>query len=177
MIEPVGDSGSSFGTDSIKVRPASKADLSTIAEIGADAFSGLRPKDMGLKWVSACFSAFPRMEYWVAESDDTIAGYILWNEKGGFRKDAVLELEQIAVIPNLRNRGIGRSLLLHSLAGVRERLHSRGSRIKLVEVTTGTEQQAVEFYRRSLGADVVAKIPDYFRGDEFILISRKQGET
>ncbi len=165
-----------FGSDAVEIRQATKGDLAKIAEIGTKAFSGLRPEDSGLRWVTACFSAFPRMEYWVAESGRTLVGYILWNEKGGFRKDAVLELEQIAVSPNMRSRGVGRRLITLSLEGVRQRIQARGSHIKIIEVTTGTEQEAVEFYRRTLGAEVVAQIPDYFRGTEFILISRDQAK-
>jgi hypothetical protein len=45
--------------------------------------------------------------------------------------------------------------------------------LKLVEVTTGSEQGAVDFYRRTLGAEVAAQIPDVFRGEEYILIARE----
>ncbi|MDG6913393.1 MAG: GNAT family N-acetyltransferase, partial [Nitrososphaerota archaeon] len=77
------------------------------------------------------------MEYWVIESDGQVNGYILWSEKGGFREQAVLELEQIAVQKQVRGQGMGRELILRSLEEVEKRLHERGARLKLVEVTTG----------------------------------------
>ena len=157
----------------LKIRPAVKDDLPSIASIGSEAFSGLRPLDRGMSWVNSCFAAGPRMVYWVAESSRGILGYILWNEKGGFRERAVIELEQIAVSKKVRSQGIGRKLILESLKGVEQALESRGSKLKLIEVTTGSEQNALEFYRHVLKAEVAAKIPDYFRGDEFVLLSRR----
>jgi ribosomal protein S18 acetylase RimI-like enzyme len=112
------------------------------------------------------------MLYWVAEDRKEIRGYILWVEKGGFRKEAVLELEQIAVDAAFRRKGIGTTLVRESLKGLRSILHDRGSSLKLIEVTTGTEQGAVDFYRRTLGAELVARLPDVFRGDEIVLFAR-----
>jgi ribosomal protein S18 acetylase RimI-like enzyme len=158
----------------VSVRRAESRDLDSISEIGSEAFSGLRPPDRATAWVRACFAASPRMEYWVAEDASGILGYILWSEKGGFRAQSVLELEQVAVRTESRRKGVGAELIVRSLAGVRERLRQRGSALKLVEVTTGSEQGALEFYRKVLGAEVAAEIPDYFRGTEFILIARGQ---
>ncbi|MDG6969847.1 MAG: GNAT family N-acetyltransferase [Nitrososphaerota archaeon] len=158
----------------IRVRLAIPSDIPYIAEIGCEAFSGLRPLECGMRWVEACFAAHPRMEYWVAEmgTESTAAGYILWLEKGGFRKDAVLELEQIAVRKAMRGTGIGRELVVQSLQGVKSRLQARGSELSVIEITTGSEQRAVGFYRRTLGANPVATIPSLFRGDELVLLAR-----
>jgi ribosomal protein S18 acetylase RimI-like enzyme len=114
------------------------------------------------------------MQYWVAISAGKVVGYILWLEKGGFRKDAVLELEQVAVRAARRGQGIGEALIRGSLDGLRIALQSRGARLKLIEVTTGSEQGAIGFYARVLGAEVAARIPDVFRGDEYILIAREK---
>jgi ribosomal protein S18 acetylase RimI-like enzyme len=114
------------------------------------------------------------MQYWVAVSAGEVVGYILWLEKGGFRTDAVLELEQVAVRATLRGKGIGEALIRASLDELRQALRSRGARLKLIEVTTGSEQGAIGFYARVLGAEVAARIPDVFRGDEFILIAREK---
>lgn len=157
----------------LTVRRATETDLGAIAEIGAEAFSGLRPKERADAWVRACWRAAPRFGYWVGESDGAIHGYILWMEKGGFRAEAVLELEQIAVRADSRGKGVGAEIVVRSLVELEEELRSRGSRLKLIEVTTGTEQDAVEFYRRTLGAEVQARLPDIFRGDELILVARR----
>ena len=154
------------------VRPAQEADLDGIASVGSEAFSGLRPLADGRRWVDACWRAAPRMKYWVAELRGEIVGYILWIEKGGFRRDAVLELEQVAVRASVRGRGIGEALIRASLGALRGELAARGSHLKLVEVTTGSEQGAIGFYARVLGTEIAARIPDFFRGDEYILIAR-----
>ena len=155
------------------VRPTRDDDREGIAAIGAEAFRGLRPIDRGRAWVTACWNAAPRMRYWVVEDPSGLLGYILWVEKGGFRDEAVVELEQIAVRAATRGRGIGARLVIESLAEFEAALVARGSRLKLIEVTTGTEQGAVEFYRRTLGAEVVAALPNLFRGEEKILIARR----
>ena len=156
-----------------RVREATHSDLPAIARIGAESFSGLRPPERATQWVASCFAAFPRMRYWVAELDGNIVAYILWVEKGGFRDQAVVELEQIAVSPALRGRGIGHELVTESVKSIEQHIRNRGGVLKLVEVTTGSEQHAIDFYRQTLGAEVVAQIPDYFRGDEFVLIARR----
>ena len=158
----------------VDVRPAREADLAGIAAVGAEAFSGLRPISEARRWVEACWRAGPRMQYWVAVSEDTVVGYILWLEKGGFRKEAVLELEQVAVRAADRGRGVGEVLIRTSIAALRQGLRSRGARLKLIEVTTGSEQGALGFYARVLGTEVAARIPDFFRGDEYILIAREK---
>lgn len=132
----------------------------------------MRPRESALQWVQACWNAGPRLHYWVAVLGGKVVGYILWVEKGGFRKEAVLELEQIAVLASHRGKGIGERLVRTSLEGERRRLEQRGSRLKLVEVTTGSDQGALGFYRRALGAKPVTKIPDLFCGDEYVLIAR-----
>lgn len=156
----------------IRVRPAQEADLPGIASIGSESFSGLRPLAAATRWVHACWAAHPRMRYWVAEQGGTPTAYILWMEKGGFRSEAVVELEQIAVHPSLRGQGVGGELIRASLAQLTRSIESEGRRVKVIEVTTGSEQGAVEFYRRVLGAEVVATIPGLFRGVEFILVAR-----
>jgi ribosomal protein S18 acetylase RimI-like enzyme len=154
------------------VRRAKESDIAAIAHIGSIAFSGLKPLSSAKAWVRSCWNAAPRMNYWVAESPQGVSGYILWVEKGGFRKKAVMELEQIAVLPGSRRQGIGAALVASSLRDIKESLARRGSRLKVVEVTTGSEQGAIEFYHRTIGTESVAMIPDLFRGDEYVLIAR-----
>ena len=158
----------------VEVRPAREVDLDGIAAVGSEAFSGLRPIGEARRWVDACWRAGPRMQYWVAVSDGAVVGYILWLEKGGFRKEAVLELEQVAVRAARRGQGIGEALIRTSIEALRQGLRSRGARLKLIEVTTGSEQGAIGFYARVLGTEVAARLPDFFRGDEYILIAREK---
>jgi ribosomal protein S18 acetylase RimI-like enzyme len=115
------------------------------------------------------------MIYWVAEDRRSVIGYVLWMEKGGFRPAAVFELEQIAIEASARRRGAGSALIRASLRDIEDLLRKRGSRLKLVEVTTGAEQDALRFYQRTLGARVVATLPQLFRGDEHVLFARRRG--
>lgn len=161
----------------LKVRSATESDLPAIATIGSEAFSGLRPLDAATRWVRACWAAHPRLRYWVADQLGVAVAYILWMEKGGFRKEAVVELEQIAVRASLRQQGVGGELIRGSLEQLTRLIEAEGRRIKVIEVTTGSEQGALEFYRRVLGAEVVAKVPGLFRGDEFILVARPSART
>jgi GNAT superfamily N-acetyltransferase len=112
------------------------------------------------------------MRYWVAHSQSEIVGYILWLEKGGFRSESVIELEQIAVRATWRHGGVGSLLARRSAAAIERVLLREGRTLKLVEITTGSEQGAVHFYYNSLGARPVARISNFFRGDEIVLISR-----
>ncbi|MFZ1023395.1 MAG: GNAT family N-acetyltransferase [Thermoplasmata archaeon] len=157
---------------STQVRRARQGDLEAIARIGSASFSGLRPSARGLRWIRNNWAGRPRMRYWIARRGGKLVAYILWIEKGGFRLDAVVELEQIAVDPGLRGKGIGSVLVRRSLRQLHEEIGRSGRRVKVIEVTTGSEQGAIGFYRRALGAKVVAKIPNLFRGNEYILIAR-----
>ncbi|RMF32288.1 MAG: GNAT family N-acetyltransferase [Candidatus Nitrosothermus koennekii] len=123
------------------------------------------------EWIRLKYLGYPANRYYVIE-DNEIKGYILWIELGGFRKDAVIELEQIAITPKEQGKGLGSRLIKESLKDVIKELEIRGSRLKLVKVTTGTENQAQRLYKKALNAKPVAVIPDFFRGDEVILIAR-----
>jgi ribosomal protein S18 acetylase RimI-like enzyme len=81
----------------------------------------MKPK----KWIKCNFKVFPRMQYFVAQFKGKVLGYILWVEKGGFRKNAVLELEQIAVHPDYRGIGIGTKLIKESLKELKNHLRKK----------------------------------------------------
>lgn len=147
-------------------------DLNKIALIASENFSGLKNIEDAKKWVGCNFSAFPRTQYFVAETDGKISGYVLWLEKGGFRKESVFELEQIAVDKKFHGQGIGTQLIKKSLLELKKYLEERGSVLKAIEVTTGTDNRAQELYKKTLGAETECVIKDLFRGDEVIMIAR-----
>lgn len=157
---------------SIKIHPLKKNEIKKVAEIASQCFSGLKPFEEAKKWVSCNFQAFPRMKYFVAKINGEITGYILWMEKGGFRKEAVLELEQIAVSPDFQGKGIGTILIKESLKEIKKDLKKRDAKLKIIEVTTSTENQAQKLYKKTLDAKPEAKIKKLFRGDEVIMIAR-----
>lgn len=108
----------------------------------------------------------------MAHADKEIVGYIQWMEKSGFRKEVVLELEQIAVSPEWRNQGVGSYLINSSLSLVKEELAKREAVLKHVVVTTRTDNDAQKIYRETLNASVETTIPDLFSADEVIMIAR-----
>ncbi len=156
----------------IKIKSLKKEDITKVAKIAMENFSGLKEKRSAEKWINCNFKAFPRMQYFVVKSERNILGYILWIEKGGFRKESVWELEQIAIKKEFQGVGVGKELIKDSLEKIKESLKKRGSKLKLIEVTTGTDNRAQKIYQKILGAKRECKIKNLFRGDEIIMIAR-----
>lgn len=156
----------------VKIRRCEMSDLDSLVNVYLDCFHGMEDPKLVKKWFECNFNAYPRMQYFVAELEGKVVGYILWIEKGGFRKEAVWELEQIGVLSEYRGRGIGTKLILESLKEIKEQLKKRGSRLKLVEVTTGTHQKAQRLYEKTLGAKAECVIKNLFRGDEVVMVAR-----
>ena len=103
----------------MNITKANKKDLNGIVAIGSENFSGLKDINNAKKWIKCNFLAFPRTQYFVAKADGKVSGYILWIEKGGFRKESVFELEQIAVGKNYQGQGIGTQLIEKSLPEIK----------------------------------------------------------
>ena len=154
------------------IAKAKKQDLDKIVKIAFGNFSGLKNAKRAKNWVRGNFSNFPRMQYFVSKNNGKISGYILWVEKGGFRKESVFELEQIAVARDFQGQGIGTQLIEKSLLEIKKYLKKRRSVLKLIEVTTGTDNKAQGLYKKTLGAEAECVIKNLFRGDEVIMIKR-----
>ncbi len=155
-----------------QIRRMRENDIDDVVKVYLDCFKGMRDPEVVERWIRCNFNAYPRMQYFVAEMDGKVVGYILWVEIGGFRKEAVLELEQIGVLRDYRGQGIGSKLIIKSLEEMKKYLIERGSKLKLVEVTTGTSNQAQKLYMKTLNAKPECLIKDLFRGDELIMIAR-----
>ncbi len=156
----------------LKIQPLNKKELPEIAKIANQCFRGYGSLAGAKKWLTCNFSAFPRTQYFAAKEEDEILGYILWLEKGGFRQEAVFELEQIAVKETARGRGVATFLIEQSLKNILGCLKKRGSKLKIVEVTTGTDNQAQCLYQKTLRAQPEAVLKNFFRGDEVIMLAR-----
>ena len=77
----------------MQIRSMRVEDLLNVAKVHREAF----PRQLhSEQWISCNFNAYPRIRFFVAEDEGTILGYVQWIEKSGFRKEVVLELEQIA---------------------------------------------------------------------------------
>ncbi|MEM5829683.1 MAG: GNAT family N-acetyltransferase [Candidatus Aenigmatarchaeota archaeon] len=156
----------------ILIKRMKEKQIEEVAKVASKCFSGLKDIKKARRWIKCNFNAFPRMQYFVAQKGKKVLGYILWVEKGGFREEAVFELEQIGVHPNYRGMGIGTRLIKESLRELKNSLKKRGSRLKLVEVTTGVSNEAQKLYKKTLGAKPECVIKDLFREDEVIMIAR-----
>jgi ribosomal protein S18 acetylase RimI-like enzyme len=152
----------------IDVRAMQSVDMDAVAELHSDAF---QRQFSSRQWVACNFQAYPRILIFVALQDDVIVGYIQWIQNSGFRKEAVIELEQIAVNASLRGQQIGTQLIKKSLHLVNCYLQSKGSILKSILVTTRTDNSAQKLYQNALGAKVQATVKDMYSHDEVIMIA------
>jgi len=157
--------------NTVSVRAFTESDLPAVANVHARAFSR---QHHSRAWIECNARAYPRLRYFVAcdEATDQICGFVVWGEKSGFRKEVVLELEQIAVLPDLQGRGIGETLIRKSLPVVNDHIQERGARLKAVLVTTRVDNYAQRLYRKTLGAEVEAVISNLFSADEVFMVAR-----
>ncbi len=156
------------------VRRMRDNDINQVVKIYLKCFKGMHEPVKVRKWIALRQSSYPINQFFVGTLQGKIVGYILWVELGGFRKDAVFELDQIAVAPDYQGRGFGKTIIKESLKGISSYLKRRKSTLKLVKVTTGISNEAQKLYKEVLNAKPVATIPDFFRTDEVILIARNK---
>jgi ribosomal protein S18 acetylase RimI-like enzyme len=154
---------------SFVVRKMNDEDIVAVAHVHASAFTR---QTFSKEWIECNFKAFPKTQFFVAELEGDVAGFIYWSEKSGFRKEAVVELEQIAVHPNCQCKGIGTALIERSLPMVAEQIGKRGATVKHILVNTRTDNRAQKIYARTLGATPVAVIPAVFSADEVYMVAR-----
>jgi ribosomal protein S18 acetylase RimI-like enzyme len=153
----------------MKIRLMKQSDLEGTAEVHRLTF--IRQKQ-SLLWLQCNLNAFPRFLCFVAEENNTIIGYIIWNQKSGFRSEAILELEQLAVSPDHRSKGIGRTLITDSLPLLKAHLASNNAILKHILVSTRVDNFAQELYRSTLGAEIEATISNLYSSDEVLMVAR-----
>lgn len=154
------------------IRLITQEDLPGAALVHKSAFVR---QSYSFEWLECSFKAFPRYMIFVAESDKQVVGYIIWAQKSGFRPEVVLELEQLAVIPDYQGKGIGRKLIADSLPLVKKQLAMKNSVLKHVLVTTRADNYAQELYKSTLGAELEATISNLYSADEVLMIARNLG--
>lgn len=126
------------------VRKMTVDDIAGAATVHRESFSR---QTRSLEWIESNLKAFPRVLCYVAVNGSDVLGYILWLQKSGFRPEAVLELDQLAVTPNQRCNGIGRSLIEMSLPNVQAELAKQNATLKHVVVTTRADNEAQNLYK------------------------------
>src|ERR1019366_2004749 len=108
------------------IRRAQEQDIAAAAVVHQLAF----PRQThSLEWLGCVFKSFTKSQLFVAETDGKIVGLIFWTEKSGFRQEAVVELEQVAVQPEYQGRGIGVYLIVRSAVLVAEKIAERGAKL------------------------------------------------
>jgi ribosomal protein S18 acetylase RimI-like enzyme len=151
------------------IRKMNEADIPAVSLVHEKVFTR---QTQSLGWITSNFNAAPRIMYYVAVIDEQIIGYIEWLQKSGFRKEAILELEQIAVLTSHQKKGVGRQLIDESLKMIKEELVQKGQKIKHVIVTTRADNYAKRLYKEALDARVECTIRDLYSADEVIMIAR-----
>ena len=153
----------------MQIRPMRAQDILEVSQVHREAFPR---QDLSEEWITCNFTAYPRIRLFVAADNKQILGYIQWSEKSGFRKEVVLELEQIAVRPTYRLQCIGKQLILQTLAVVQKELENRQACIKHILISTRADNKAQKLYSKILKALPEVVIADLFSGDEVLMISR-----
>ena len=152
----------------LHIREMSSFDIENVSFIHEKSFER---QTKSLEWITCNFKAYPRIQYYVADIEGRLVGYIQWIQKSGFRSKVVLELEQMAVLPEFRNKGIGKSLISKSLPLIKHHLEINDVKLKHIIVTTRADNNAQDLYSKVLGAKVVATISSLYSADEVIMVS------
>lgn len=150
------------------ILPMHEQDIDEVSTIHAEQFSRQTQSHL---WVQTNFAAYPRIMLFVARDEkDKVVGYIQWSHKSGFRKQAVMELEQIAVLKRYQNQGIATKLILESLDALKSALEDNQCQLKTILVSTRTDNPAINIYKKTLGVQGVCIIKSLYSADEVILM-------
>ncbi|HCA01539.1 MAG TPA: hypothetical protein DEO68_05005 [Halomonas campaniensis] len=95
--------------------------------------------------------------------------------KNGFREKSIIELEQIGIHPEAAGRGLGKQLIVESLAPFKAHVRRQGCDVGAVMVTTSEGNFAEKLYQSTLGVSRAAVISGYGAGDEVILYNASVG--
>ena len=152
----------------IIILPMHQEDILEVSAIHSEQF--LRQTNSRI-WVQSNFAAYPRIMIFVARNEqDKVVGFIQWIHKSGFRKEAVMELEQIAVLNKHQSQGIAKQLIHESLQSIKDALKDSGCQLKTIIVSTRADNHALNLYKKTLGVDAVCLIKDLYSADEVLMM-------
>ena len=138
------------------VRRAKRADVDEMVKVYLDCFHGMRDPNLVRKWFECNFNAYPRMQYFVAELDGKVVGYIAIMSLS--REEA--KIISFAVRKKFRGKGIGKKLLKAAI----ERCKERGKKKILLEVRV-SNFVAQNLYKK-MGFKIIDIIPNYYTNGE-----------
>lgn len=151
------------------IAPMHEDDIEAVAKIHSQQFPR---QHSSAAWINCNFAAFPRIMLFVARDEkDHVVGYIQWIQKSGFRKQAVMELEQIAVLASYQSKGIGTQLIKESLNQIQIYLDDSSSKLKAILVSTRNDNKAKALYEKVLGAKEIVVIKDLYSNDEVLMLA------
>lgn len=138
------------------IRDAEESDLRSVVRIERTAF--------GQPWPYTVFERFlDESGFLVADRDGEVVGYVVGDVTPNFGRD-IGHVKDLAVAPESRRRGIGRSLLVRALAT----LIADGAETVKLEVRESNEAAGALY--RDLGFEPTRRVPRYYRDGEDALI-------
>lgn len=130
------------------IRRALQTDIATIAAINRQSFSGNKPAGVAEKWVESHFKQGDQYQYFVAEQNGQVVGYISWEIKGGFMREIpVLELEQLAVDVDSRGQGLGKALVRESIVEMKNWIKENQPKATKFRVVVWTKKDNIAAQR------------------------------
>ncbi|MBW1799876.1 MAG: GNAT family N-acetyltransferase [Deltaproteobacteria bacterium] len=124
-------------------------DLGQILEIEKDAF----PKTAYPRHVFLHYAHLFPDTFFVAETEEEIAGYIISDRAG--------HIHSTAIRPSRRRKGLGRMLFMHTLQFLKKRLW--------LEVRS-KNPDAINFYK-SMGMKIIGKERNYYGNDDALIMA------
>ena len=137
----------------LSIRGFKREDINKILEIEAEAF----PKTAYSRKMFIEYAKNRVNTFIVLETDEDIAGYMIFDEGGHIHSTAVKSV--------CRRKGFGKKLFSHALGCCKNRLWLEVRSSNIV---------ALEFYR-SMDMEIAGKIPGYYGNDDaFIMVVKSE---
>ncbi|NQV09267.1 GNAT family N-acetyltransferase [Candidatus Woesearchaeota archaeon] len=144
----------------MKIREATEQDAEPIGKILMESYK----IDSIQEGIDVFMKEREKFNYLVAE-DDNVIGLVTWLQHG-LPKHGLAELDRIAVLPDLRGKGVGKQLFNTMLEKIKEYYEKNDSKLrKLYLMTHKSNINAQEFYKK-LGFKYEATLENHFHPGE-----------